>query len=461
MPEQPGETLYSVLGVLATASPEEIKAAHRRVSRKVHPDFGGSDGMFRLVQHAYAVLSDPEKRAAYDRDGDRRHSAGDPVPDDGGLADEWGEESSWVADPPNPGFHFAGPTPDSDPHPDPDASDDLPDLDDMEPPPTAAAPSPVAPIFVPPLTQPPQTPRRTPRWPRWWKIGSTILAVPFLAFVTFGVVVDQTYSPTGQDRSFDPIAVITESVLPYVVVILFVFVFGPPWVAKRSRAEDRLTGPLATDLLPWDFLGRRVHGTPGSNLSAGRFGLRNSILGREGETRTGKIIEDSVLPTYPAMHLLHGLHRPGTDHADIDHVLVFGKTVIAIDSKLWRPGHYWWDGRDLYREGRRQHAVAFGDAVTALRRALPGRVRVIGLVAVHGWNGRLGEPWIENAAESRDPIGGQMVPLLNPNDLVTMIRHLADATPDAHVVDVRLLRVLVEQSAAWVDARKQPAGFAA
>ncbi len=51
----------------ADAGPEELRAAFRRLSKKVHPDAGGSDVLFAQVKDAYDVLSDPVRRAEYDR----------------------------------------------------------------------------------------------------------------------------------------------------------------------------------------------------------------------------------------------------------------------------------------------------------------------------------------------------------------------------------------------------------
>ena len=64
---------YEVLGIPRTASAKEIKAAYRRLARKVHPDVNQGDKSaeerFKEVAEAFAVLSDPEKRATYDRGG--------------------------------------------------------------------------------------------------------------------------------------------------------------------------------------------------------------------------------------------------------------------------------------------------------------------------------------------------------------------------------------------------------
>lgn len=62
---------YDILGVSREASPEEIKRAFRRLARDTHPDANPDDpaaeGRFREVAEAYEVLSDPDKRARYDR----------------------------------------------------------------------------------------------------------------------------------------------------------------------------------------------------------------------------------------------------------------------------------------------------------------------------------------------------------------------------------------------------------
>lgn len=57
---------YSVLGIAKTATPNEIKKAYRKLASQYHPDKGGDTAKFQQIQEAYAVLSDPEKRAQYD-----------------------------------------------------------------------------------------------------------------------------------------------------------------------------------------------------------------------------------------------------------------------------------------------------------------------------------------------------------------------------------------------------------
>ena len=64
--------LREVLGVPRDASEAEIKKAFRKLARELHPDVSDAPGAnddFREVAEAYEVLSDPERRATYDRYG--------------------------------------------------------------------------------------------------------------------------------------------------------------------------------------------------------------------------------------------------------------------------------------------------------------------------------------------------------------------------------------------------------
>ncbi|PON70713.1 Terminal organelle assembly protein [Parasponia andersonii] len=69
-------SLYEVLGIRMGATCQEIKTAYRRLARVVHPDVAVANGQrggqasadeFMKIHEAYSTLSDPDRRADYDR----------------------------------------------------------------------------------------------------------------------------------------------------------------------------------------------------------------------------------------------------------------------------------------------------------------------------------------------------------------------------------------------------------
>src|SRR5438445_10026466 len=64
---------YEVLGVGRDASESQIKKAFRRLARELHPDVNSHDPeaeeKFKEAAEAYEILSDPERRATFDRYG--------------------------------------------------------------------------------------------------------------------------------------------------------------------------------------------------------------------------------------------------------------------------------------------------------------------------------------------------------------------------------------------------------
>ncbi|UCD30579.1 MAG: DnaJ domain-containing protein [Planctomycetota bacterium] len=73
---------YKILGVPRNATADQIKSAYRKLAKKYHPDRNPNDQnaerRFKEVQQAYDVLSDPQKRQAYDQFGPAGIGAGSP-----------------------------------------------------------------------------------------------------------------------------------------------------------------------------------------------------------------------------------------------------------------------------------------------------------------------------------------------------------------------------------------------
>jgi molecular chaperone DnaJ len=81
---------YEVLGVDRGASTDEIKRAYRKLARELHPDVNPSadaSDQFKLVTHAYDVLSDPQQRQQYDLGGSGSFGGGGANAGFGGFGD--------------------------------------------------------------------------------------------------------------------------------------------------------------------------------------------------------------------------------------------------------------------------------------------------------------------------------------------------------------------------------------
>ncbi|WP_286974278.1 molecular chaperone DnaJ [Acetomicrobium sp. UBA5826] len=93
-----GKDYYEILGIGRDASQEEIKRAYRKLVRQYHPDANPgnkeAEEKFKLINEAYEVLSDPQKKAQYDQFGfvgDVPPQGGEGPWDFGGFGDLFGD----------------------------------------------------------------------------------------------------------------------------------------------------------------------------------------------------------------------------------------------------------------------------------------------------------------------------------------------------------------------------------
>lgn len=97
---------YEALGVSKDASDDEIRRAYRKLARTHHPDVSkeaGAEERFKEIGEAYALLSDPERRAEWDQFG----AAGPPPPGAGpyGAGPPYGDTGGWTVRTDDPGAY--------------------------------------------------------------------------------------------------------------------------------------------------------------------------------------------------------------------------------------------------------------------------------------------------------------------------------------------------------------------
>lgn len=90
---------YQLLGVPKTATPEELKRAYRKLALQFHPDRNKTkeaEDKFKEINHAYEILSDPQKRQQYDQFGASAFENGGQGPFGGGFGGAQGRQGPFT-----------------------------------------------------------------------------------------------------------------------------------------------------------------------------------------------------------------------------------------------------------------------------------------------------------------------------------------------------------------------------
>jgi DnaJ domain/Nuclease-related domain len=390
-----GVDYYELLEVKPGASQAEIKSAHRCLVKVLHPDAGGDQIMFRLVQQAYETLSDPARRAAYDQ---RRASYGSrSVPEQRRPRQPPPEWESWEEFQEEAAF-----TEQEEPPPEP---------------PRRPAGFPSGLRVIPTDTIPwwrRVDPNAKVRWrpgfgwaQRWfftvaalWTALLAATAVPMLAsgfsFVAVIVIVPIAYVAVTIAGKATPkflawltsvwavgmaalgvFSVYNAEVSGIGVLLLAAGVFALPPLARwylSSRVTERIFTP--------EFRTFNLFGAPGTRLLAAEDQPVNNCS--RGEWMTLDLLS-GYLGQIPAARIFHGLAWPGSSRAEVDHAVLCGRKLLLIDSKTWLPGHYTSDGNGgLLRDGSAFDGgeLRLSRTVAAYQMLLP-KVEVQGIVLVH------------------------------------------------------------------------------
>lgn len=471
MAEEP--THYERLGVSRTAPPEIIKAAYRAYSKQYHPDTGASpSGVdFAAITNAYTVLSDPEKRSAYDLtltdESFTTTKTEDPAtvnPD--AYEDTWGTEGTWT-----PEYEYT---------PTDFAQEDPRKLAGFD----AWASMPYSPEQTPwlpeararrqnylPLTAA-QEQTRPARYglkagiaaalwlaaaiaysvaaskagagmfgfgafvgaagfglpyalgakggfPKYLTIGYYVCAGIALLLSLMMLVTTGNFQPGQEQTNWGAVALglfITTAILcltfGFAVHYAHRWRTGPP-APRRTIPDGHLIGPNAVEAY-WQW------GTPGRGLHGGDtpFSERNAALGFGGEVLTSQLIDPFA--EIPGVRVVHGINLPGHGQADFDHVILCGNLLVVADSKNWTGGNYYWLSEQITattNDGLQARGNPMAWGLPTFHQMFPNK-QIVPVVVIHSHDGaplatnnrnRGGNPILMTGQEFVEQIGQMCV----------------------------------------------------
>jgi len=174
----------------------------------------------------------------------------------------------------------------------------------------------------------------------------------------------------------------------------------------------------------------------GHKAALAEFGER-TVFGEADDEPVGERLTAELLVNYlarlPGARVFHGLSRPGSVFADVDHAVLCGHRLVLVESKLWLPGHY-----EIDEDGsiwRNEHPFRGGGtnlfaAVAAFQDHLPD-VDVRGVLLLY--------------PNRRGPLTADDTPGLGVSAMVPdqFVRDIGDwLSVDCATVDQRVLRAV-------------------
>jgi hypothetical protein len=302
---------YALLGVDRGASRSDIKSAYRALARTMHPDIGGTASDFHALNEAYEALTDPARRAAYDRSryrpvptqrpgrqrtGGRWSPPGRRTGQTGRLRD-FGEDAGFV--PPALIIDRTG----------------LPWLQGAQ-----------------------RVRYLTANGPTRERLVAAIGAWLALLLLVIWLPIDSVPLQVG----------------------LWTLVIAAA-AAVASLAHRHLLAGRAERAFLTESGGRSTFGRPGAEPD------------QLAERLTAQLLDD-YLVRLSGTYIFHGLSWPGSVFADVDHAVLRGARLVLVESKMWLPGHYAADGSGaIWRNGHtfRGGDVRLTDGLPAYRKLLP------------------------------------------------------------------------------------------
>ncbi len=268
------------------------------------------------------------------------------------------------------------------------------------------------PDFVPPVPQP------DPTDISWWHDVDPrrrVRYVPPSGYPRLPLI-----AATGAWLLLLPVA-LTAEVWP-LLLVLWLLPAGAGW-GLAHHFPHRLPRTPADRAFEVEFGHRAVYGRPEPGEGA------------HGEQLTAELL-DRYLTRLPGARIFHGLSRPGSVFADIDHAVLCGHRLVLVESKMWLPGHYTAErSGTLRRNGRpfRGGGTRLREAIAAYRALVPG-IDVVGVMVLY--------PSRDGEISTGDWADAPATPMTPEQFVDDVGHHLAD---QSDVVDRDAFRAAVTQ----------------